>query len=320
MLADSRNNENPILRQIHAMFLKLHNNAIGALRGDVPQKQLFKEARRRVCWQYQWLIRFDYLHKVCKPPVYRRIVLEGNRLIDWFLGGFSIPLEFSHAAARFGHSMVRPKYDLNRDNLDVPLRRMISEVHKPGKLDPSFAIDWRKFFTTHQPANNIDTSIPEALFELPVEALSRFGPTVSPDNPAELPIRTLYRGAAMKLPSGEQVRDVLSPGSTISLALAETPTYRPSQRLVDLGFEGSTPLWYYILLEAEVDERGAHLGTVGSGLFAEVIEGALQADSTSIVWQLKQNPKWRPPKWKTPDGEDVEIDTFLDLAVVIGLS
>lgn len=319
LLADSRNNENLVLRQIHAMFLKLHNCAVATLRSEVAERGLFEEASRRVRWQFQWLARFDYLPTLCNPTVYRDVVIDGNRAVVWPDDHFSIPVEFSHAAARFGHSMVRPKYDINRENPDFALERMIREVHKPGALNPSFAIDWRQFFTTRAPANNIDTAIPEAMFQLPAEALRRFGAEISADNPAELPVRTLRRGAAVKLPTGQEVRDRLCPGSVIPTEVPEFPAYQPAKALVDLGLEGRTPLWYYILLEAEVNEHGANLGAVGSRLLAEIIEGALQADRASIVWQLKQSPKWRPPKWKTPAGESIQIDSLLDLAVAVGL-
>src|SRR6202011_1285288 len=106
-----RNNENLILRQIHAMFLKLHNRAVASLRGEVSQPDLFAQASCLVRWQFQWLVRFDYLPKVCNPGVYRDVIANGNRLVEWPTDQFSIPVEFSDAAARFGHGMVRPKYD-----------------------------------------------------------------------------------------------------------------------------------------------------------------------------------------------------------------
>jgi hypothetical protein len=319
ILADPRNNESLILRQIHAMFLKLHNSAVTVLRDEASGVDLFEEARRRVRWQFQWLVRFDYLPRICDPSVYRDIIIDGNRRFDWPSASFSIPVEFSHGAARFGHSMVRAKYDLNHGNLDVSLNRIIREVHKPGPLDPAFAIDWQRFFTAREPANNLDTTIPEAMFQLPIEALRRFGASISEDNPAELPVRTLRRGAAMKLPTGEQVRDAFGSPSIVQ-GFEGLPNYAPAQVLADLGLNGRTPLWFYILLEAEANARGANLGPVGSRLIAEVIEGALHADLTSIVWELKRNPSWRPPEWKTPTGEALNIDSFLDLAVAVGLA
>src|ERR1700730_3036867 len=320
LLAESRNNDNLILRQIHAMFIKLHNNAVDRLRGEIAHGELFEEASRRVRWQYQWLVRGDYLQRLCNPSVYRDVIMEGNRRIAWPAEGFSIPVEFSHAGARFGHAMVRAKYDLSRDNLDVSLEQIMREVHKSGALDPAFAIDWRRFFTPRQVAGIIDTTIAEPMFELPIEALRRFKVPISHDNPAELPVRTLWRGAAMKLPAGEQLRDALCPESEIADTSAEFPDYKPTKILSDLGFAGRTPLWYYILLEAEVNERGVNLGALGSRLLAEVIEGALRADPTSMISQLERDPKWRPEKWDTPAGESIYIDNLIDLAVVVGLS
>ena len=215
------------------MFLKLHNSAVTALRDETSGVDVFEEARRRVRWQFQWLVRFDFLPRICDPSVYRDIITDGHRLFDWPPGGFSIPVEFSHGAARFGHSMVRPKYDLNRNSLDVTLNRIIAEVHKPGALDPAFAIDWQRFFTAREPANNLDTAIPEAMFELPIEALRRFGASISEDNPAELPVRTLRRGAAMKLPTGEQVRDAFGSPAIVQ-GFEEFPNYAPAKVLVDL--------------------------------------------------------------------------------------
>lgn len=320
LLADSRNNENLVLRQIHTMFMKLHNRAVEQLRGDISESALFEEASRRVRWQFQWLVRFDYLPRVCKPSVYREIILEGHRQINWPLGRFSVPVEFSHAAARFGHSMVRMKYDLNHDSLDVALAEMIRQVHRPGALSSSLAVDWQKFFSGREPANSIDTTIADPMFELPIEALRRFGPVAPENNSAELPVRTLRRGAAMNLPTGQQARDVLAPDSTISDVSEEFPGYEPLRILVDLGLREQTPLWYYILLEAEVNERGARLGELGSRLIVEVIEGALAADSASIFHQLKRDSKWRPFPWKTASGEFLNVDTFLDLAVATGLA
>jgi len=57
-----------------------------------------------------------------------------------------------------------------------------------------------------------------------------------------------------------------------------------------VGFDQSTPLWYYVLKEAEVMEDGLHLGPVGGRIVAEVIIGLLQTDPTSYLSQ----PGWTP--------------------------
>ena len=51
----------------------------------------------------------------------------------------------------------------------------------------------------------------------------------------------------------------------------------------------STPLWYYVLAEAE-QEPGMHLGPVGGTIVAEVLAGLLHADPGAYV----HDPAWRP--------------------------
>ena len=86
--------------------------------------------------------------------------------------------------------------------------------------------------------------------------------------------------------------------------------------LAELGpispaFVRSTPLWYYVLKEAEVFENGAHLGPVGGRLVAEVFVGLLQADPESF---LNRQPGFTP-SLGTRAGEFRMID-FLTFAGV----
>jgi hypothetical protein len=57
------------------------------------------------------------------------------------------------------------------------------------------------------------------------------------------------------------------------------------------GFDRETPLWYYILKEAEIQGQGLRLGQVGSRIIAEVFIGLLEGDSNSY---LTRNPDWKP--------------------------
>jgi hypothetical protein len=52
-----------------------------------------------------------------------------------------------------------------------------------------------------------------------------------------------------------------------------------------------TPLWFYVLREAQVTSAGEHLGPVGGQIVAEVIVGLIQGDRTSY---LRQDPDWTP--------------------------
>ena len=44
------------------------------------------------------------------------------------------------------------------------------------------------------------------------------------------------------------------------------------------GFDKATPLWYYILKEAQVRSNGERLGPVGARVVAEVFVGLVQGD------------------------------------------
>ena len=130
----------------------------------------------------------------------------------------------------------------------------------------------------------------------------------------------------MKLPSGEELREALDSGAVLCNPPCGYSEYQPYKALDTLALRGRTPLWYYILLEAELGNegfcdymRGSTLGLVGSRLLAEVLEGALRATPKSILDEISQHPGWRPPAWSGPSGLQ-EINSLLDLAIVVGLA
>jgi hypothetical protein len=117
------------------------------------------------------------------------------------------------------------------------------------------------------------------LFNLPLGAIA------DGSLPTSLPQRNLLRHLTWQLPSGQRIAEtmhapVLSPGD-----LGELAGYR-------LGLERSTPLWYYVLREADVMGGGQHLGPVGGRIVGEVIIGLLLADRDSILSPAARG--WRP--------------------------
>ena len=316
LVADARNAENLIIRQIHAMFLRLHNAAVAEIKATAPSSVLFETARQRVREQYQWLIRNEdgFLIRVCKSAIYDEIIRRCNHHIEWE-DTFSIPVEFAHAGGRFGHRMVRAEYLLNKNN-GMSLAEIFRESHKRRPLRSDLAIDWRGLFD--QGANSIDTSVVSDLFQLGPKAIQPFVEHVAWLESLKLPIRTLYRHIRMRLPTGEQLRDVLDP--TVVLSEPECPEYHPFAMLDELGLRGNTPLWYYILLEAELNERGGNLGPIGSRLLCEVMEGALRATPCSIWANVCKDPSWRPRTWAAPNGSEVLINNLFDVAIVVGLA
>src|SRR6202011_4284983 len=96
-----------------------------------------------------------------------------------------------------------------------------------------------------------------------------------------------------------------------------------------IGLDKDTPLWYYILLEAQLEPGtprkvgagarkiggiGATLGRVGSRIVAEVVEGSLQCDPTSFV--RRKDPGWKPEAWTTVDGKQITVESLADVARV----
>ena len=320
-IVDERNGENLIIRQIHAMFLKLHNLAVQKLPSAMPACERFDRARQRVRWLYQWLVRSYFLRELCDPAVYDAIVKDGDRRIDWETDGFSIPVEFAVAGMRFGHSLVRNSYKLNDireeegGSGDVTLAALFGANNR-GPLDPRFKIDWARFFTSAERAMFIDTSIVEPLFHLPPEDVDLFVNAPPPHSTCALPYRTLLRGAALRLPSGQEVRK----GFEIDFGIRETPEeYEadPWRHLEAQELKEESPLWYYILLEAQLDQNGKRLGVVGSRLVAEVIEGSLLMDRESFLRKKPQG--WRPEDWESANGETVRVETLLDVARLVGV-
>lgn len=94
-----------------------------------------------------------------------------------------------------------------------------------------------------------------------------------------------------------------------------------------IDFAGRTPLWYYILREAELTAAGqdaagqpvgsSHLGAVGGRLVAEVLIGLLAGDPLS---SLSVQPHWTPSLPRR-DRTAVGPFTFADLvAFATGLT
>ena len=70
----------------------------------------------------------------------------------------------------------------------------------------------------------------------------------------------------------------------------------------------ATPLWYYLLREAEVG-GGESLGPVGGQIVAEVLVGLLQGDPLSYI---SQRPTWTPelPSAKAGDFTMADLVKF----------
>jgi hypothetical protein len=80
--------------------------------------------------------------------------------------------------------------------------------------------------------------------------------------------------------------------------------------LRESGFNKRTPLWYYVLAEANGKPKGKHLGEVGSTLLAEVFVGLVLRSEDSIL---------RTKRWKPTLGSKKGIFNLPDLLRFAGL-
>jgi hypothetical protein len=341
LTGDPRQDENLILAQLHVAFLKLHNIIVGdrALLEASPWYRRrgetdFAVARRIVTWHYQWAVRHDYLAQVLDPDVFEKLPELESAKLSSPPRDSRIPVEFSVAAFRFGHSMVRDQYKtgVNHRHNEVRLPDLLALTGSMGGACPAlpaeWIVSWDRFFlrqggdTAHlNRTRKIDTQIANALHHVEQLTTQPFGARTPPGGPpSELPVRTLLRGARVDLPSGEDVaREINSRANWVGTLSPDEIVAGDHEHILTnprYGLLGNTPLWYYLLKEAEVHKNGdgqpgRSLGPLGSYLVADVILDALAADSDSYL----SVPNWTPTIPPMVGGEGPSISdvlTFID--------
>ena len=124
LIGDPRDDENRIVAQLHAIFLRFHNRVADELGANNVS---FQEVRQQVQWHYQWILVHDFLPIILPEQTYRSVFPDSYRCVPTIPGLRELdlelmPVEFSVAAYRFGHSMIRSRYQLN-PAIERPLPR-----------------------------------------------------------------------------------------------------------------------------------------------------------------------------------------------------
>ncbi|MEM6385495.1 MAG: heme peroxidase family protein [Pseudomonadota bacterium] len=336
VIGDGRNDENLLVAQLHAAFIRFHNRVVVWLQGqpDAPSgnEALFEEAKKLTRWHYQWLVMNVYLEKICMADVLSDVIGNQAGVYANFLervrtenGGtlpdehLPLPLEFSVAAFRFGHSMVRGAYDHNRNfgrdtngvgGATATFELLFTFTSGGGMfgeptLPTNWIIEWERFVLDapafpDRVARKIDTQLAP-----PLSTMQNEDPGVF----KHLARRNLRRGHRLNIPSAQACIDTLNTGSYGNiqpLSAEELTSGQTGEAVSTGGFAEATPLWFYILREAEVQTGGATLGQLGSRLVAETLVGLTLCDPSSYWHQPgADRGRWHPQDGAQPGGEPV---------------
>jgi hypothetical protein len=317
VIPDFRNDENLAVAQMHLAFIRFHNRIVDSLPASPTR---FAQARELATKHYQWMIRHDYLPRICAAGVLNDVFNNGRKAFEPGANPVDVPtmpIEFSVAAFRLGHSMIRRAYNWNarfpgnQGTLDFLFLFSGTSGGLGGelRLPSNWIADFRRLYDFKGEAGRadlaapggvnkamrIDTTLVNPLQNLPTGSFG--GPAVPFDDPrANLAFRNLTRAKMVRLATGQQMarfmrnhgvgvttltKTQLRNGNNGAALDALTQTQRDAV-LKD------TPLWFYILREAELG--GGKLRGVGARIVAETFQRAIEGSSASIV----RDPTWRP--------------------------
>lgn len=321
LIGDPRNDQNALVSQLLGLFLRFHNRIIA----DNPGIS-FENAQELVRFHYQYIILHDFLPRIIHSSVLNQLKTSGKydrAKLAYYPPRQDpyAPVEFSVAAYRLGHPMVRPGYQLN-DAVLLPIfpnpPKLPEGLTGFRAMNPAWGLDWGRFIDIDkrnydgsaadqskrlQFAYRLDTSLVNPLSMLPA--------SVARDPPPSLAARDLLRGWRLGLPSGQRVahRMNVTPLADadilIGKAVDEPDEPLPNILSISPVFKNNCPLWTYILAEAmhhqeavkipvneDITINTPRLGPVGGRIVAEVFLGMMFNDKHSL---LTLQPDWHPP-------------------------
>ncbi|HMJ03822.1 MAG TPA: heme peroxidase family protein [Conexibacter sp.] len=320
VIPDPRNDENLAVAQTHLAFIRFHNRVVDTLPRSVPQAQRFATAREIVTKHYQWMLRTDLLPRICARAVVDDVFANGRKAFEVGVDPTEVPtmpIEFSIAAYRLGHSMIRAAYNWNRrfDNGAGTLGFLFlfsatsGDLGGSPRLPSNWIADFRRLYDfgdagrrdlvvparRFNRAMRIDTLLVNPLRNLPTGSFG--GPSVPLNDPrANLAFRNLTRARMVNLTTGQQLARFLRRRGVRVRALTgvQVRDGRGGASLARLtqaqraALVRDTPLWFYVLREAELN--GGRLAGVGARVVAETFHRAIEGSTASIV----RDPRWRP--------------------------
>jgi hypothetical protein len=311
IIPDPRNDENLAVAQTHLAFIRFHNRVVDTLPAAVPAAQRFAQAREIVTKHYQWMLRTDYLTRICAPGVVNNVFTTGRKAFEVGAAPTDVPtmpIEFSVAAFRLGHSMIRRAYNWN-SIFDFGLGTLSllftfsggsGDLGGGQRLPSTWIADFRRLYDFNE-AGRANLAVADDKFNRAMRIDTRLVTPLRhlPGFPADednLAFRNLTRAKMVRLATGQQLATFLkSKGVTLTkLTRAQIRDGRNGAKLDGLtqtqraALLTDTPLWFYILREAELG--GGKLRGVGARIVAETFHRAMEGSQVSIV----RDPTWRP--------------------------
>ena len=362
IIGDMRNDENLIVAQFHLSFLRFHNRVVDYLEeNNTGWIADFHSAQVLTRLHYQWLAVHGYLRQICNSAIVDKVLAENAASFFQFRAehmirnpgaklGNAMPLEFSAAIYRFGHTQVRNIYDFNESFgrgakflPNAPFNLLFAFTGGGGfqpqgaptgtpTLPQNWIIDWRRFVGVEphdasdgQPARfarKLDTQLAPPLGDMVKEGNDHPEGSDVRAMFKHLARRNLRRGYNLRLPTGQALHKYLkSQGVVDSDPIADIgglfngkPGLQSFLRCSQSKLHEQTPLWFYCLAEAEAG-GGETLGELGSWIVASTFAGVLLSDPQSALSRGFE-PGHSP--LKMPDGSAIDsIAKWMEFAKVM---
>ena len=268
---------------------------------------IFLKVKQEVQWHFQWIILHDFLPRILGHDLIVKLLgkpicndfrgIAGKVILKLFEGRKPfMPIEFSSAAFRFGHSMVVGIYNFSEEAKD----KGIFDVKQPNQKPTNFYIDWSLFFFKKQEPENGISPNKSRLIDLfiQIDMNDRLPFDLASRN---ITFRNLARSIEMELPSGQDIAVKMNVKPVKSDEFKESDGCASFENLAlqfpHLGDDGlgtkekdltalcdDSPLWFYILMEAFTRGKGENLGPVGGRIVGETLLGLLKEDLSAVIY------------------------------------
>lgn len=309
LIADPRNDDNVILSQLQCTLMQAHNRLVDVLIGRraLPPHAAFERARAYMTSVYRRVIVDDFMRRFLDPLVWRHFFGgEGGKGAG--VAGLKpladLPMEFSFAASRFAHGMVRAGYRLN-DTFEETLGSLREILHFSSQrahgevpIRANWAVDWSRFAGEGERVEKARRISPFLTYEM--TAVNHA--TDLDRTPRPIAFMDLWRCYHLGIASGQSVAAAvaraLSALNGTAVPVLAGDDMLPTRACCDRNpyharllaqvlrehpqFLTQTPLFYYVLQEASaLGDDGNRLGPVGSYIVGATVAAALHKAAES---------------------------------------